>query len=300
MFQRLSRQLGWRRWWWWELRILWRCRIQNRVTLRLRQQDSDSSDENIADTQAAGRHRRVRAKARASRVTREGQYVSEEKADKRGKKAAVLVSAEKEQKLVDFLHDNEILYNSRLKDYKDRSKREAVWDHFCEEKDACQRLFQSQHTLFGMDACQRWFHQRTLFRIVTHIKLVLVEQQLTERQKWTRYNFDFLRDDIVRHLKEKVNSWLQRGQLPKTEQQRAQHPEGRLCTWNCSGILLAQNPLVNEQTCCTWIHIRLILDPVASAHLDTHTPIPRSRGVSVTSSLADSNLQSALVDPGGG
>ena len=43
---------------------------------------------------------------------------------------------------MDFLHDNEILYNKRLKDYKDRSKREAVWDKFCEvnnlEKDACQ------------------------------------------------------------------------------------------------------------------------------------------------------------------
>ena len=34
---------------------------------------------------------------------------------------------------MEFLRDNEILYNKRLKDYKDRSKREAVWDQFCEE-----------------------------------------------------------------------------------------------------------------------------------------------------------------------
>ena len=37
-------------------------------------------------------------------------------------------------------------------DYKDRSKREAVWDKFCEEnyidKNACQKWFQSQHTLW--------------------------------------------------------------------------------------------------------------------------------------------------------
>ena len=32
-----------------------------------------------------------------------------------------------------FLHDNEILYKKCLKDYKDRSKREAVWHQFCEE-----------------------------------------------------------------------------------------------------------------------------------------------------------------------
>ena len=73
------------------------------------------------------------------------------KADKRSKKPAVLFSAEEVQKLVDFLHDNEILYTKRLMDYKDRSKREAVWDKFCEnnlDKDASQRWFQSTvHTL---------------------------------------------------------------------------------------------------------------------------------------------------------
>ena len=53
---------------------------------------------------------------------------------------------------MDFLLDNEILYNKRLMDYKDRSKREAVWAKFCEnnlDKDACQKCFQSQGTLFG-------------------------------------------------------------------------------------------------------------------------------------------------------
>ena len=77
-------------------------------------------------------------------MTMEGQYISEEEADNRVKKAAVLISDDNKQKLV------EILYKY-LKDYKDRSKREAVWDKFCEEnnleKDACQKWFQSQCTL---------------------------------------------------------------------------------------------------------------------------------------------------------
>ena len=47
---------------------------------------------------------------------------------------------------MDFLHDNEILYNKRLMDYKERSKREAVWDKFCEENN------------LDKDGCQRWFH----------------------------------------------------------------------------------------------------------------------------------------------
>ena len=72
-----------------------------------------------------------------------------------------MFSDENEQKLVDFLCDNEILYNKCLKNYKDRSKREAVWDKFCDE-----------HNL-DKDACQKWFlSQRTLFE-VTHMKSVL-------------------------------------------------------------------------------------------------------------------------------
>ena len=84
--------------------------------------------------------------------TKEGQDVTEEKAAKRNKKPTVLFTAEEEKKLVDFLHDNEILYNKHLMDYKDRSEREAVWEKFSIEnnmdKHACQRWFQSQSTLF--------------------------------------------------------------------------------------------------------------------------------------------------------
>ena len=83
---------------------------------------------------------------------------------------------------------NEILYNKRLMDYKDRSKREAVW-RFCEENN------------LDTDACQKWFQsQSTLFMKVTHMKSGQGEPVLTERQKRTRDNFDFLRDHIMHHL----------------------------------------------------------------------------------------------------
>ena len=77
----------------------------------LETQQSDTSDE---DTHTAA------ATTQKSKGTGKG------KADKRSNKHPVLFSAEQEQKLVDFLHDNEILYNKHLMDYKDRSKREAV------------------------------------------------------------------------------------------------------------------------------------------------------------------------------
>ena len=185
------------------------------------QQDSDTSDEDTQDTQAAT-------------GTQSGKGKGKGKADKRSKKPPVLFTAEQEQTIVDFLRDNEILYNKRLMDYKDRSKREAVWDKFCEENN------------LNKDACQKWFQsQRKLFRKVTHMKSGQGEPVLTERQKWTRDNFDFLRDHIV-HL------------LLKPVQQRAHHPDRRLCTLNRSRILLIQSQLVTLQTSRNWRHICLL------------------------------------------
>ena len=139
------------------------------------QQDSDTSDK---DTQAATGTQSGKDKGNA---------------DKRSKKPPVLFTVEQRHKIVDFLHENEILYNKRLMDYKDRSKWEAVWDKFCEENN------------LNKDACQKWFQsQRTLFGKVTHMKSGQVEAVLTERQKWTRENYDFLRDHIVRYLTAKT------------------------------------------------------------------------------------------------
>ena len=139
------------------------------------QHESDTSDEDTQDTQAA------------AATTQKGKGTDKSKADKRSKKPPVLFSAEQERKLEDFLRDNEILCNKRLMDYKDRSKMEAVWAKFCEENN------------LDKDACQKWFqNQRTLFGKVTNIKSGQGEPVLTERQKWTRDNFDFLR--ALRHL----------------------------------------------------------------------------------------------------
>ena len=65
------------------------------------QQESDSSAEDIADTQ--DRH--------AAGGTQKGKG---KKADKRGKKTTVVFSDENEQKLADILCGNEILYNKCL------------------------------------------------------------------------------------------------------------------------------------------------------------------------------------------
>ena len=89
-----------------------------------------------------------------------------------------------------------------------------MWAKFCKENN------------LDKDAWQKWFQsQRRLFRKVTYIKSDQGEPVLTERQKWTRDNFDFLRDHIMCH-----HTGLLRGLLLKPVQQRSHHPDGRLCT----------------------------------------------------------------------
>ena len=169
---------------------------------------------------------------------------------------------------MDVLHDNEILYKC-LMDYKDRSKRKAVWDQFCENN-------------LDKDACQRWFQsQRTLFSKVTHMKSVHGEPQLTERQKWTRDNFDSLRDHIMRYRKGKSEVRAARGSASQASATAGS--ASRLETVNMEPFQNSSHP---ESTC----------DPADMSHLDTHTVTPRSRGISMTSSVADSDLQSAVVE----
>ena len=192
------------------------------------------------------------------------------KADKRGKKTAVVFSDENEQKLVDFLCDNEILYNKHLKNYKDRSKRKAVWDKFCDEYK------------LDKDACQKWSQsQRTLFRKVTHMKSVLGGPQLTERQKWTRDNFHFLRGHIVRHFKGKSEFGASKGSASQA---------------SAAAGSASRRETVHMVPFQDTSHLESTYDPADMSHLDTNTPTPRSRGISVPSSFTDSDFQSALVE----
>ena len=171
---------------------------------------------------------------------------------------------------MDFLHDNEILYNKHLMDYKDRSKREAVWDKFCEENN------------MDNDACQKWFQsQRTLFGKVTHMMSGQGELQLTERQKLTRDNFNLLRDHILRHITVKSKFMVSRGSASQT---------------TAAAGSASRRETVHMEPFQDTSHPESTDDPADLSNLDTHTPTPRSHGVSVTLSQTDSDLQSALAE----
>ena len=131
------------------------------------------------------------------------------------------------------------------------------------------------------DASQSWFKiQRTLFGKVTHMKSGQGKPQLTEGQKWTRDNFDFLRDHIVRHLAAKSEFRALKGFASQASAEAGS--SSRRDTVHREPFQDTSRP---ESTC----------DPSDISHLDTHMPTTRLRAVSVTPSLADSDLQSALA-----
>ena len=132
------------------------------------------------------------------------------------------------------------------------------------------------------DAYQKWFQsQCKLYGKVTHMKSSQGEPVLTERQKWTRDNFDFLRDHIVCHLTAKSEFRAPKGS--SSQDSTAVGSSSRRETVHMEPFQDTSRP---ESTC----------DPSDISHLDTHMPSTRLHAVSVTSNLADSDLQAAIAE----
>ena len=78
-------------------------------------------------------------------ATKEATMEATQKASEKSKRTVAVINKKDELKLVEFLNDNELLYNKKHKYYKDPNKREAVWYKFCTEnkmdKAVCKRLF---------------------------------------------------------------------------------------------------------------------------------------------------------------
>ena len=93
-------------------------------------------------------------------------------------------------------------------------------------------------------------------------------------------NFDFLRDHIMRHLTAKSEF-----RATKRSASQASAAAGSSSSWKTVHSEPFQDTSHPESTC----------DPSDILHMDTHMPTTRSCAVSVTSSLADSDLQAALA-----
>ena len=137
-------------------------------------------------------------------------------------------------------------------DYKDRSKREAVWDNFV------RTIWIKMPDKGGSRASAH-----------SSEKSGQGEPLLTERQKWTRDNFDILRDHIMHDRTTKSEF-----RAPKGSASQASAAAVSSSRWETVHTAPFQDTFRPESTC----------DPSDIFHLDTHTPTTRSCTVSVMSS----------------
>ena len=108
---------------------------------------------------------------------------------KRKKRTPVTLNDEQEELAVDFIKNHELLYNRKLRDYKDTAKRDRVWQELA--------------TQLGLDAkdVKQWFEsQRTVYGKCTKTKSgqAATGENLSERKLWTVRNFAFLHHHIQR------------------------------------------------------------------------------------------------------
>ena len=104
---------------------------------------------------------------------------------------------------------------------------------------------------------------------------------MPDRQKWTRDNFDFLRDHIIRHL---------------TAKSEYRAPKGSVSQASAAVGSSSRQETVHSEPFQDTSHPESTCDPSDILHLETHTPTTQSCAVSVTSSLADSDFKAALAE----
>ena len=98
--------------------------------------------------------------------------------------------------VVEYLKENPILYNRKLKEYKDKTKRDACWGIMAE------RLGISTEDI------KKWFQSmRTVYGKVTITKSGQAQAELTDRQKWVKSSFLFLGSFIARIGKTSGLKW---------------------------------------------------------------------------------------------
>ena len=106
---------------------------------------------------------------------------------KRNRRSAVSFRPNQEQLIVDFIRDNDILYNKLSYEYKDCVKKEALWDEFCKKNN------------LDKESCQTWYMtQRTQYSKLFAKKSGQGAQERLAKNKWIVDNFVFLKDHIVR------------------------------------------------------------------------------------------------------
>lgn len=101
-------------------------------------------------------------------------------------KTAAILSEEEENTMVEWLESNPILYNKKLKTYKDSTKKEALWREKAQEMDKDVTLLKT------------WYSSlRTRFGRLRKFSSGQGPPEMTERDLWIIRSFEFLKPHII-------------------------------------------------------------------------------------------------------
>ena len=86
---------------------------------------------------------------------------------------------------MDFVKDHEELHDKINEHYKDKARKECLWERF-----------DNSHKLL-VKVCKTWFElQRTHYSKLTHSKSGQASKEMMERQNWIQDKFNFLKMHI--------------------------------------------------------------------------------------------------------
>ena len=110
----------------------------------------------------------------------------------RKKRPPVTITQAQEEAAVEFLKRHKVLYDRSLKEYKDTSKRDRLWQKLAD------RLDTKTHPITKEDI-KKWFEsQRTVFGKCTRLQSGQAAPILSERKQWVVTQFNFLTGHIAR------------------------------------------------------------------------------------------------------
>ena len=118
-----------------------------------------------------------------------GLHLDEEEAGKKKskKKDALYLTDEQQDDIIQWLQDNPIVYNRRLREYRNTEKKHKLWEDKAREMDVDPLRLQT------------WVDSmRTRFGRLTHTKSGQAAKEHTERETWILEKFSFLSEHFAR------------------------------------------------------------------------------------------------------
>ena len=114
-----------------------------------------------------------------------GRHISVALKTKEGHMTNIYLTDSDEDAIVDFVNDHKELYNKTNEHFKDKARKQCLWERFA---NSCK---------LSVKVCKTWFElQMTHYSKLMQSKSEQAPKEMTERRKWIQNKFNFLKTHI--------------------------------------------------------------------------------------------------------